>query len=221
MARAGEREEARKREALPIDGKPRRGSRRGLGRIIKRNGRASDDRFALFFFLPLPLPFFPFSIPSPSPPSFLFFFVIFRRHAVGNTAACNTVKWIFRLTSRDRDRPTHHHHHHHRRYHHRCPAKNSNALQKFIEVTDLSNPARLLKHRVDGWMPRFLVSSRDSLSLSPRLRSSLATMLVPNERRSPRSSRAVTRDPFRVTSSSSSSSSPLRVINETVINLRT
>lgn len=105
--------------------------------------------------------FFSFFYPLP-PPLFPFFFVIFRRHAVGNTAACNTVKWIFRLTSRDRDRPTHHHHHHH----HRCPAKNSNALQKFIEVTDLSNPARLLKHRL---MPRFLVSSRDfpSLSLSP------------------------------------------------------
>lgn len=164
MARAGEREEARKREALPIDGKPRRGSRRGLGRIIKRNGRASDDRFALFF-SPPPPPLFSFFHPLPLAPLFLFFFVIFRRHAVGNTAACNTVKWIFRLTSRDRDRPTHHHHHH-RRYHHRCPAKNSNALQKFIEVTDLSNPARLLKHRVDGWMPRFLVSSRDFLSLS-------------------------------------------------------
>lgn len=156
-----------------------------------------------FFFSPPPPPLFSFFHPLPLAPLFLFFFVIFRRHAVGNTAACNTVKWIFRLTSRDRDRPTHHHHHHHRRYHHRCPAKNSNALQKFIEVTDLSNPARLLKHRVDGWMPRFLVSSRDSLSLSPRLRSSLATMLVPNERRSPRSSRAITRDPFRVISSSS------------------
>lgn len=176
MASAGEgrREEARKREALPIDGKPRRGSRRGLGRIIKRNGRASDDRFALFFFL-----FFFFLSPPPSP--FSFFFVIFRRHAVGNTAACNTVKWIFRLTSRDRDRPTHHHHHHHR-----CPAKNSNALQKFIEVTDLSNPARLLKHRL---MPRFLVSSRDfpSLSLSP--------LRLPLCKQIPRSSRAITRDP--------------------------
>lgn len=126
-----------------------------------------------FFF-----PFFLFSIPSPSP--FSFFFVIFRRHAVGNTAACNTVKWIFRLTSRDRDRPTHHHHYH------RCPAKNSNALQKFIEVTDLSNPARLLKHRL---MPRFLVSSRDfpSLSLSP--------LRLPLCKQIPRSSRAITRDP--------------------------
>lgn len=181
MASAGEgrREEARKREALPIDGKPRRGSRRGLGRIIKRNGRASDDRFALFFFL-----FFFFL--SPPPPLFPFFFVIFRRHAVGNTAACNTVKWIFRLTSRDRDRPTHHHHYHHHRHHHRCPAKNSNALQKFIEVTDLSNPARLLKHRL---MPRFLVSSRDfpSLSLSP--------LRLPLCKQIPRSSRAITRDP--------------------------
>lgn len=110
--------------------------------------------------------FFSFFSP-PLPPFFPFFFVIFRRHAVGNTAACNTVKWIFRLTSRDRDRPTHHHHHHHRHrhhHHHRCPAKNSNALQKFIEVTDLSNRSRLLKHRV---MPRFLASSRDFLSLFP------------------------------------------------------
>lgn len=149
-----------------------------------------------FFF-----PFFLFSIPSPLP-FFLFFFVIFRRHAVGNTAACNTVKWIFRLTSRDRDRPTHHHHHHHR-----CPAKNSNALQKFIEVTDLSNPARLLKHRL---MPRFLVSSRDfpSLSLSPPPPPSLQADPAIVARHHPRS---VSPPP-----------PPLpRVINETVINLRT
>lgn len=141
--------------------------------------------------------FFSFFSP-PLPPFFPFFFVIFRRHAVGNTAACNTVKWIFRLTSRDRDRPTHHHHHHHR-----CPAKNSNALQKFIEVTDLSNRSRLLKHRV---MPRFLASSRDFLSLFPPP--------------APLSQQA---DPANV-ARHHPRSVPLplpRVINETVINLRT